>query len=78
MQTTTNATDASKRFAIDTVRRSFEFAQEFTVRVYGDAPRPLQGDALLALLRANMWREYMLGVQGPDRLPDAHDAAGAH
>lgn len=70
------ATDESKQFAIDTIKRAREYAQDFTIRVYGDAPRPLEGDALISLLRTNMWREYMLGVQGPAKLmtlmPDEH------
>lgn len=66
----------SKRFAIETIQRSRAFADEFTHRIYDDAPRPLQGEALLSLLRANVWREYMLGCQGPAKLmillPDEH------
>jgi hypothetical protein len=62
------ATEESKRFAIETIQRAREYAEDFTIRVYGDAPRPLQGDALISLLRTNMWREYMLGVQGPAKL----------
>jgi hypothetical protein len=62
------ATEESKRFAIETIQRAREYAEDFTLRVYGDAPRPLQGEALISLLRTNMWREYMLGVQGPAKL----------
>ena len=62
------ATEESKRFAIETIQRARAYAEDFTMRVYGDAPRPLQGEALITLLRANMWREYMLGVQGPAKL----------
>ena len=62
------ATTESKKFAIDTIQRAREYAEDFTIRVYGDAPRPLEGDALISLLRTNMWREYMLGVQGPAKL----------
>lgn len=61
-------TEESKRFAIETIQRAREYAEDFTLRIYGDAPRPLQGDALISLLRTNMWREYMLGVQGPAKL----------
>jgi hypothetical protein len=63
-----NATEESKRFAIETIQRARQYAEDFTVRVYGDAPRPLEGDALISLLRTNMWREYVLGVEGPARL----------
>jgi rubrerythrin len=57
-----------KTFAVEVIRRSFTFAQQFTQAIYGDVPRPLKGEALISLLRTNMWREYMLGVQGPARL----------
>jgi hypothetical protein len=62
------ATQESKKFAIDTIQRSRRYAADFTVRIYGEAPRPLKGDALISLLRTNMWREYILGVEGPARL----------
>jgi hypothetical protein len=62
------ATDESKRFAIETIQRSRRYAEDFTVRIYGSAPRPLKGEALISLLRTNMWREYILGVEGPARL----------
>jgi len=68
MTIVSNATEESKRFAIETIQRAREYAEGFTVRVYGDAPRPLKGNALIELLRANMWREYVLGVEGPARL----------
>jgi hypothetical protein len=57
-----------KSFAVEVIKRSYNFAQEFSQNIYGDAPRPLKGEALISLLRTNMWREYMLGVQGPARL----------
>jgi hypothetical protein len=56
------------RFAIEVIQRSHDYAEAFATRNYGDAPRPLQGEALVGLLRTNMWREYMLGVQGPAKL----------
>lgn len=62
------ATKESKKFAIETIQRAREYAEGFTVRIYGDAPRPLQGDALISLLKTNSWREYVLGVEGPARL----------
>jgi hypothetical protein len=68
MSAYTQATEESRRFAIETVQRAHQHAEEFTTRVYGDAPRPLEGEALVSLLRANMWREYVLGVEGPARL----------
>lgn len=76
MPVVSNATDQSKQFSIELIQRSRAWAEDFTVRIYGDAPRPLQGEALISLLRTNMWREYMLGVQGPAKLmtliPDDH------
>lgn len=66
----------AKTFAIEMIKRSRAFAEDFTKRIYDDAPRPLQGEALIGLLRANVWREYMLGCQGPAKLmtllPDEH------
>jgi len=58
----------ARDFAVEIIQRSYHFAQEFTQTIYGDAPRPLKGKALISLLRTNMWREYMLGVQGPAKL----------
>ena len=63
-----HATDESRRFAIELIQRSRAAAEAFTRDVYGDAPRPLSGPALISLLETNMWREYMLGVQGPAKL----------
>lgn len=61
-------TQDATRFAIEVIQRSHDYAEAFATRNYGDAPRPLQGEALVGLLRTNMWREYMLGVQGPAKL----------
>ena len=68
MPATSQATEESKQFAIETIQRAREYAEDFTVRIYGDAPRPLEGDALVSLLKTNSWREYVLGVEGPARL----------
>jgi rubrerythrin len=59
--------DASS-FAKEVIQRSHAYAESFASRNYGDAPRPLKGEALIGLLRTNMWREYMLGVQAPAKL----------
>jgi hypothetical protein len=76
MATQEEAKAQAKQFAKDLIKRSRDFADEFTEEIYGDAPRPMQGEALISLLRTNMWREYMLGCQAPAKLmtliPDEH------
>jgi len=68
MATQEEAKAQAKQFAKDLIKRSRDFADEFTEEIYGDAPRPMQGEALISLLRTNMWREYMLGCQAPAKL----------
>jgi hypothetical protein len=64
----------SKAFAIDLVRRSHEWAENYVAQEYGRIRSRLKAHGLIEYCRSLMWREYMLGVHVPAKalalLPD--------
>jgi len=64
----------SKAFAIDLVRRSHEWAEQYVAQEYGRIRSQLRAQGLIEYCRTLMWREYMLGVHVPAKalvlLPD--------